>query len=142
MQARLAKKRKTAPKVVVLHGPTGTGKSHTARAELSELYEEDDIYIWHPQQGTWFDGYEGQRGVLFEEFRGQIPFGFLLSLLDKYDCRVQCKGSTTQFAAETIYITSPKPPKEWYENLASNDGGLNQLTRRITETRQLLVRHN
>jgi len=141
LQARLCKRRKAQPDVIVLHGPTGTGKSHTARQELEDLYGEDDVYVWHPQQGKWFDGYEGQSGVIFEEFRGQLPFGFMLSILDKYDCRVERKGSTTQFAAKTIYITSPKPPVEWYETLATNDGQLNQLTRRITTTRHLLIRH-
>lgn len=142
LQSRLAKRRKTVPRVVVLHGPTGTGKSHTARAELEEAgYGEDQLYIWHPQQASWFDGYEGQPAVIFEEFRGQLPFGALLSLLDKYDCRVQRKGSSTQFAAEVIYITSPVKPSEWYENLTTVEGRLDQLERRITSTRALMVRH-
>lgn len=136
LQARLAPIRKQAPTVTVLWGPTGTGKSHNAR----QLAGEEDTYIWHPQQGTWFDGYEGQTCVIFEEFRGQIPFGTLLSLLDKYDCRVQKKGSSTQFAATKIIFTSPVEPKDWYETLAANDGKLAQLTRRITETRHLSIR--
>lgn len=136
LQARLAPIRTRQPTVTVLWGPTGTGKSHTAR----QLAGEEDTYIWHPQQGTWFDGYEGQTCVIFEEFRGQIPFGTLLSLLDKYDCRVQKKGSSTQFAATKIIFTSPVEPKDWYETLAANDGKLAQLERRITETRHLSIR--
>jgi len=126
LQARCVVPRCAVPQVRVFHGGTGTGKSFRAREWLP------NAYVWHPQQGTWFDGYEGQDEVIFEEFRGQIPFGMLLSLLDQYDCKVQFKGGMCEFAATKIAITSPLHPSEWFFALREEDR-LDQLTRRCTE---------
>jgi len=114
------------PTVTVLYGATGTCKSRKARELLSE-----PRYVWGPQQGQWFDGYEGDENVLFEEFRGQLPFGMLLMLLDRYDCKVQVKGGMTEFRGRNIVITSPQPPDEWFPCLHGSDR-IDQLTRRIT----------
>ena len=114
-----------APEVRVYWGLSGTGKSFRARRWLP------DAYIWHPQQGTWFDGYTGQDDVIFEEFRGQLSFGMVLSLLDRYDCKVQYKGGVTEFAAKRIAITSPREPSEWFH--LDNSDRIDQLLRRITK---------
>ena len=117
------------PTVIVLYGKTGTGKSRKAR-ELT-----NDPYVWGPEQLHWFDGYEGQKDCIFEEFRGQLPLGTMLRLLDRYDCKVQYKGGMVEFAATKIVITSPKHPLEWYEDSASDK--IDQLMRRISETEHL-----
>lgn len=122
------------PQVVVLWGPTGTGKSHTAREETTEPY------VWGPEMGVWFDGYDGHKHVIFEEFRGQLPFGMLLRLLDKYDLSVQVKGGRVVFVAEKIYITSPLHPKDWYTALEGTDK-LDQLLRRITQIKHLTIQY-
>lgn len=125
--------RTEAPEVTVLYGPTGSGKSKTARGLLLE-----DPYIWGPEQEKWFDGYEGQQETIFEEFRGQLPLGMMLRLLDRYDCRVQTKGGTIQFVSTKIVITSPTHPREWYCTLFSDgEDKLAQLLRRITEIKML-----
>lgn len=69
-----------------------------------------------------------------EEFRGQLPLGFMLSLTDRYDCKVQYKGGMVDFAATRIAITSPVHPSQWYrqETLAEGDK-LEQLLRRVTK---------
>lgn len=108
LQAILIEPRNEKPNVTVYYGASGTGKSKRAREEM------EDPYIWTPQRGQWFDSYEGQKEVIFEEFRGQLPFGMLLSLLDRYDCPVQYKGGTIEFCATSIIITSPLPPSKWY----------------------------
>ena len=104
------------PTVSVFWGSSGIGKSRRARLEAG-----DDPYIWHPQQEAWFDGYDSHRSVIFEEFRGQLPYGFLLSLTDRYDCRIQYKGGSCQFRATGIWFTSPTHPREWYSNLSDGD---------------------
>lgn len=121
------------PEVIVLFGPTGCGKSRKAR----EICDPDP-YVWYPSQanGGWFDGYEGQRDTIMEEFRGQLPFGTMLSLLDRYTCRVPTKGGFANFSSSRIVITSPQHPREWYENLDNNDK-LEQLLRRITSIQDI-----
>lgn len=125
----LIEPRSEVPKVTVLYGKTGTGKSKSAR-ELTV-----DPYVWGPEQMHWFDGYEGQKDVIFEEFRGQLPLGSMLRLLDRYDCKVQVKGGIVEFVGTNIVITSPKHPQEWYEDL-SNDK-IDQLMRRISDIKHL-----
>lgn len=127
----LIEPRNEVPEVRVFIGESGKGKSKAAREWL-----EEDFYVWHPQQEKWFDGYEGQRKVIFEEFRGQLPFGMLLSLLDRYDCKIQYKGGVCEFAATKIAITSPIHPDFWYV-LADKHDKLAQLQRRITEVIEL-----
>jgi hypothetical protein len=115
--------------VTVLWGPTGCGKSKKAREML------DEYWVWTPARDKWFDGYEGQENVIMEEFRGQLPFGMILSMLDRYECPVQYKGGTTEFAPKRVVITSPKHPKEWYED--SGRDKITQLLRRITKIEKL-----
>lgn len=113
------------PEVTVIHGPTGTNK--TRRAFESDTF--DNIFKWEPSMEKWFDGYCGQPTVIFDEFRGQLPFGQLLSLLDGYPVRVQVKGGSVDFSPRNIWITSPQHPRDWY-NDSFNDR-LDQLYRRI-----------
>lgn len=130
----LVEPRDVIPEIRVYYGSTGTWKSRSAREWLGSAKSDDPPFIWHPQCEKWFDGYEGQKKVIFEEFRGQLPFGFLLSLTDRYDCKVQYKGGMIEFCATQICFTSPIHPNEWYklEDLHGKEK-LNQLTRRITD---------
>jgi len=99
------------PKICVCYyGPTHCGKSWTA------FTEAPDAYVWDPGMEKWFDGYSGQKNVIMEEFRGQLPMGFILRLLDRYPMRVQVKGGSAQFQADKIILTSPKHPKDWYQD--------------------------
>lgn len=129
LQSILIQPRDEVPEVIVYHGGTGVGKSRIAREQLDAVR-----YVWHPQQAQWFDGYAGEKHVLFEEFRGQIPFGMLLSLLDRYDCKIQYKGRMCEFAGTKIILTSPLHPTQWYkqDELAAHDK-VDQLLRRITK---------
>lgn len=126
LASQMVKARCTRPEVRVFYGKTGTGKSFKAREWLP------NAYIWHPQQNQWFDGYMGEQDVILEEFRGQLPFGMILSMLDCYDCKVQFKGGVVEFCATRIAITSPLHPRDWYWTLDENDK-VDQLMRRITE---------
>lgn len=136
----LAPRRNEVPKVVVLYGDTGCGKSRTARNMMPRLEGQeppcadyDQFWVWDPNMGSWFQGYDQQKWAIFEEFRGQLTFGAMLSLLDRYDCQVQNKGGSAHWLATRIVITSPVHPREWYQSLATNDGQLQQLLRRITQ---------
>ena len=109
------------------YGPTGTGKSHTAHQEAGP-----DVYRKPP--GKWWDGYEGQQHVIFDEFRPDwLKFYELLLICDKYPLRVEIKGGWRNFAAKKLWITAPI---KWDEMFRSQtEEKLNQLQRRITETR-------
>lgn len=122
----LSKPRDEKPSVLWIHGPTGTGKTKF----FYDRYQES-VYVWTSMMGDWFDGYDGQENVLFDDFRGEITFGKLLILLDRYQCRVQIKGGTVQFKPKVIVITSPYSPYDLYSNQTNQIDRMDQLTRRI-----------
>jgi len=59
-----------------------------------------------------------------------MPFGMMLALLDRYQCKVQYKGGMAQFRATKIILTSPKHPQDWYQD--DGHDKVDQLIRRIT----------
>jgi len=97
--------------VVVITGPTGTGKSHQANL-FPNIYS-----LPHP--GTkggqiWFDGYDRHQTLLIDEFYGWIPYDLLLRILDRYALKLPIKGGFVNFNPKWIVITSNRPPSEWY----------------------------
>lgn len=104
------KKRDWKPEVYVYWGETGTGKTKRAHEEA-----QGDLYV-HPG-GSWFDGYDGQEAVLFDDYGGsEFKLTYLLKLLDRYPMRVPVKGGFVSFVPRKIWITSNYSPKEWYSN--------------------------
>lgn len=130
LRSFMIKPRDFVPEVTVMYGKTGTGKSRKAREGV------EDYYVWTPARGKWWDGYDGQTTVIMEEFRGQLPLGYMLTLLDRYECPVECKGGSIEFVAKNIIITSPKHPRDWYED-QSNDK-IDQLLRRVTHVTEVV----
>jgi hypothetical protein len=92
--------------------------------------KDEPYYVRTPAKGKWWDGYAGEKNIIMEEFRGQLPFGYLLNLLDRYDCPVEYKGGTTEFVGTHIIITVPKHPKYWYN--CDHQDKVDQLQRRIS----------
>lgn len=115
--------------VIILYGKTGTGKSRMAR-EMCQ-----DYWVWTPARGKWFDGYDGHEHVIMEEFRAQLPLGFMLTLLDRYECPVEVKGGTVEFCPKKIVITSPKHPRDWYEDQPNDK--IEQLLRRASKVSEV-----
>lgn len=102
-------KRKEQPEIWTLWGKTGTGKTR----RVWEFASIDDMWV-HPGD-RWFDGYDGQSAVLFDDFDGSwFKLSYLLKLLDRYIFQVPVKGGYTWWAPKVIYITSNLHPKEWY----------------------------
>lgn len=120
----------TPKEVYVYWGATGTGKTRTA------FEENPGAYMWGPENGKWFNGYHDHKTVIFDEYRGQLPFGFLLRLLDRYPIKVETKGGVREFVPDKIILTSPCPPTEWGYVESAQTGSLDQLYRRITDIRK------
>ena len=128
-QVDLQKKREGKPKVRLFTGPSGSGKSYAAVKQM-EHFHPGDWWQWTGGDGKWFDAYDGQTGVIFDEFRGQMPFSLLLKLLDYGTPTVDTKGGKKKFLATDIIIATKVPPEEWYEKLTDSDT-MDQLQRRI-----------
>lgn len=93
--------------VIVIVGPTGTGKSRWAMETFPNAY-------WKPRS-DWWDGYHGHEVVILDEFYGWIQYDLLLRLCDRYPLLVQIKGGTVSFVAKKIIITSNKVHTQWYK---------------------------
>jgi len=112
-------------KTIVLYGDAGTGKSFYANELSPDLYSKPN--------GEWWDGYCGENAVLLDDFYGGILYSEMLKVLDRYKLRVPVKGGFVGARWDTMYITSNKPPKEWYAK-----GMTPALERRITECYKLV----
>lgn len=119
-------KRPIAPiKVIVLWGETGVGKT-------KNVYDRYDTRteVFSPVSYKWWDGYDGHKTILLDEFRSDwCSFHHLLRLIDIYPLKVEVKGGSREAQWDTIFITSNRPPHEWYHTTEDTQ----QLLRRITE---------
>ena len=107
-------------------GPTGVGKSHAAFKD----FDPKTMYI-HDISTEWWDAYEGQETVIINEFRGEIKYGRMLDLVDKWPKLVPRRGrEDTPFLAKRLIITSPMPPDECYQKSQGLDN-IDQILRRF-----------
>lgn len=125
--------RSVVPRIAWIYGTTGTGKSEGAWECAQEICSRDNI--WISALGLrWFDGYDGQRVAILDDFRpSDCKFSYLLRLLDKYPLRVEFKGGFVNWEPEWIFITTTNSIANTYkirEQFRGED--LNQLRRRIT----------
>ncbi len=103
--------RSIAKEVLVYWGVPGSGKTQKAW--------DDNPGIWplpvQQSQNTWFDSYENEEVVLFDEFEGRMPLNMLLQVLDRYPVRVPYKGGFLKFNPDKIIMTGNTPWTEWYD---------------------------
>lgn len=102
--------RRDAVRVIVLWGPTGTGKTYAAFQHFPNLYR-----VNYGNGGVWFDGYAGEDVILLDEYDSQIPLAKLIPLLDPYPLRCEFKGGHANAEWTTVIITSNTSPATWYK---------------------------
>jgi len=101
-------KRNHGVDVIVIQGPTGTGKTKWANDNYPNAY-------WK-QRSQWWDGYAGEDTCIIDEFYGWLPFDLLLRICDRYPLMVESKGGQINFIAKRIVITSNSKPEQWYKS--------------------------
>lgn len=108
-------------------GPTHSGKSHAVFRD----YDPDTHYVKNLNE-DWWDGYKGQPIVIFNEFRGQIPFSEMLDLIDKWPKTVKWRShEPVPFLAREIRIASIRKPEDIYVNQDHTGEPWGQWTRRV-----------
>lgn len=117
---RVAERRHAPTAGIWLCGPTGAGKSHRADAIARAIYEGSTY--WHPAHDRqWWDGYDGQRCVIIDDFRkGVLCVEEVLRLADRWPYAVSRRGrQPVPFTAELVIITAPESyeayfkPEDW-----------------------------
>lgn len=126
------KHRGGAPQVNWFYGKTGTGKTATAIAACK------DQTPWISDGGfDFFNGYENQESVIFDDFRGEIKhLPHMLRLLDRYPMTVNVKYGHKIWNPKVIYITTPYAPADSFSGHQDED--MEQLLRRISNIVEFL----
>ncbi len=125
--------RDAPPEVHWYWGGTGTGKTRAVVAAAERSYGLDQLW-WSGESLQWFSGYDAHPLAVFDDFRDDMcRLPWLLRLLDRYPVPVPYKGGFRSWLAETIYITSAKPPTECYLDQGER---IEQLLRRITVVKE------
>lgn len=116
--------------IYVHWGDAGVGKTK----KVYQLAEEagEQVYRLFSYQPEWWDGYDGQKYILFDDFYGQIKLSRFLQLVDGYRLMVPIKGGHTYLTHSQIHITSNKHWHDWYEATATNTYLFNALKRRVS----------
>lgn len=109
--------------VIVLEGETGTGKTRKAMEEATFKIEGDGL--------PWWDGYEGEKCILLDEYSNQLSITKLLNVLDGYQLRLPIKGGHTYANWNKVYITTNNCWDDWHPN--AKPLHRNALLRRISK---------
>ena len=125
--------------IILIVGPTRTGKSLSA-SRLGGIHLENGVEVpngvyWKPP-GEWWDDYDGEHTVIWDEFSGaSCAFRTLLRILDSYPLLVPIKGGFAQFRSRRVVLTSNIDPSEWYNyaELGHPDWESNPLNARLRE---------
>jgi len=111
LRSRLSKPRTTRepPTVILLHGPTGTGKTRAAYTLADQRgWTIVSIPTWTGSGKVWWNGYQQQRVLLLDDMM-PIPVGmagYWLQVLDRYPMIVEFKGGAVDLNSPVIILTS------------------------------------
>lgn len=114
-------KMRDKPKIYFLWGKPGCGKSKWAHESFPDAYYAEDT-----KEG-WFDGYYGEKVVIFDEFQGNFPLGKILKLADYYPIKMPTKGAWVPIRADTFVFTANYQPEEMYSAHPQYDAWLRRL---------------
>jgi len=120
-----AVKRDWPVQTICLWGPSGSGKS-----KFIHDAEPDAYWVSRGNNNaSWYDGYDGDECVVFDDFYGWISRDQVQRICDRYPMQFQTKGGTRMCQIRRVYFTANEHPKYWWKI------GLGAMTRRFDEIR-------
>lgn len=115
----------SAPEVIFIHGPPGSGKTKYVYDNEEHLFRVPDVH------GPWRDGYALDPVVLYDNTEsGHLKNrNSFLEEIDRYPIQVPVKGGFVWWKPQRIYITAVQTPEEF----ASHFQVPAEFTRRVTK---------
>lgn len=120
--------------VEYIWGATGVGKTRSVMDKHGYKNVFRVTNYAHP-----FDGYKGERVLLFDEFRSSLPLADMLKYLDGYPLMLPCRYADKVACFTEVYIVSNIPLEQQYPNVqAEEPASYAAFMRRINEAYELL----
>ncbi len=135
-QTLLEDRYKDKPRMVhttYIWGDTGTGKTRCVMDKYgySNVYQVTDYA--HP-----FDGYKGQKVIIFEEFRSSLKIEDMLKYLDIYPLQLPCRYANKVACYTEVYILTNIPLDKQYPNVQQESPRTwDAFRRRIHEVKEM-----
>ena len=110
----IAAKTKAKPRDVecfCFWGPTGSGKT----TKVYDTYGYEDVY--RKLAGQWWDGYESQKVIFFDDYYGSeygLTFDYLLQVTDRHPLTVNIRNGTRAAQWTKVIFTSNEHPYTWF----------------------------
>lgn len=101
------------PRVVLLYGKTGCGKTRFP----VDMFGYRGLHRKSPDD-RWYDGYECQDALLFDDFAGaasKVSLTRTLQMFDRYPFAVEVKGDVIEMLATKIFVTTNLHPSSWFD---------------------------
>lgn len=100
--------RNKRPSIFIFWGASGVGKTKLVR----------DIFpnAFFKPKNKWWDSYNQEEVVIFDEFYSWIAFDNLLRILDWYPLILETKGGSCQYTTAVHCFTSNTDPRTWYHS--------------------------
>lgn len=121
---------------IYIFGKTGVGKTRT----VYDNYKLNEICrVTNYRHGSIsFDSYSGQKVLVFDEYRSQIPISEMLCYLDRYPVQLPARYMDRTACYEKVYILSNLPLEDQYRDVQVNSKETwNALVRRIDKVIEL-----
>lgn len=111
-------------KCYCIYGPSGAGKSTAFKKVEARLKNEGHRVFHRSHEGNWYDGYDGQDIIFYDDFDDDIPFKLLLKYTSGCPTVFSQKGAFVPSKVTQFWFTSNVHPRFWYMKDPYNQGQL------------------
>lgn len=121
-----------------IFGSTGVGKSSYVRRKHG-----NDVYVVSDYERAPFDNYNGQKVIVFEEYRSNFPLSLFLQYLDIYPLMLPCRYFNREALYTNVYIISNWSLEQQYPNCPMEDKKalLRRIRYRLIVTEDYIIRY-